>query len=39
MKRKLLSVSQLTASENYVVFGPKDVMVYHKLKSTGEPIM
>ena len=30
--KNLLSVSQLTASGNYVVFGPKDVGVYQRFK-------
>nr|KYP60162.1 hypothetical protein KK1_015610 [Cajanus cajan] len=32
IKKNLLSVSQLTASGNYVVFGPKDVGVYRRFK-------
>ena len=39
MKKNLLSVSQLTASGNYVAFGPNDVRVYPKLKITNQPIM
>lgn len=39
MKKNLLSVSQLTSSGNYVVFGPKDVKVYHNLKLTSPPPM
>ncbi|KAH7863291.1 hypothetical protein Vadar_015792 [Vaccinium darrowii] len=39
MKKNLLSVSQLTSSGNYVVFGPKDVKVYQSLKPVGTPIM
>ncbi|GFS38668.1 hypothetical protein Acr_00g0058830 [Actinidia rufa] len=39
MKKNLLSVSQLTTSSNYVVFGPKDVKVYRSLKPIGTPIM
>lgn len=31
MKKNLLSISQLTASGNYMVFGLKDVKVYHNL--------
>ena len=39
MKKNLLSVSQLTASGNYVVFGPEDVKVYRSLRPSGTPIM
>ncbi|KAH7846118.1 hypothetical protein Vadar_010191 [Vaccinium darrowii] len=39
MKKNLLSVSQLTSSGNYVVFGSKDVKVYQSLKPIGTPIM
>ncbi|KAH7850454.1 hypothetical protein Vadar_033225 [Vaccinium darrowii] len=39
MKKNLLSVSQLTSSGNYVVFGPKEVKVYQSLKLVGTPIM
>jgi len=39
MKKNLLSVSQLTSSGNYVVFGPKDVKVYRSLKPTSPPLM
>ena len=39
MKKNLLSVSQLTVSGNYVVFGPNDVKVYRSLKVTSPPIM
>ncbi|KAH7843449.1 hypothetical protein Vadar_016775 [Vaccinium darrowii] len=39
MKKNLLSVSQLTSSGNYVVFGPKDIKVYQSLKLVGTPIM
>jgi transposase InsO family protein len=39
MKKNLLSVSQLTSSGNYVVFGPEDVKVYQNLKVSGTPIM
>lgn len=39
MKKNLLSVSQLTAAGNYVVFGPKDLKVYRSLKPISPPIM
>nr|CAD1822543.1 unnamed protein product [Ananas comosus var. bracteatus] len=39
MKKNLLSVSQLTASGNYVVFGPQDVKVFRSLKISGIQIM
>jgi hypothetical protein len=39
MKKNLLSVSQLTAQGNYVVFGPHEVMVYRNLKTSGTLIM
>ena len=32
IKRNLLSVSQLTTSGNYVLFGPEDVKVYKDVK-------
>lgn len=32
MKKNLLSVTQLTSSNHYVLFGPKDVKVYRDLK-------
>ena len=32
MKKNLLSVSQLTSSGNYVLFGPQDVKVYKDIK-------
>ena len=32
IKKNLLSVSQLTTSENYVLFGPEDVKVYEDAK-------
>jgi len=37
--KNLLLVSQLTVDDNYVVFGPEDVKVYHNLKFTGELVM
>lgn len=39
MKKNLLSVSQLTASGNYVVFGPEDVKVYQNLNASDTPIL
>nr|CAD1829789.1 unnamed protein product [Ananas comosus var. bracteatus] len=35
MKKNLLSVSQLTASDNYVVFGPQDVKIFRNPKISG----
>ncbi|KAI3509833.1 hypothetical protein L1887_25356 [Cichorium endivia] len=37
MKKNLLSVSQLTSSGNYVLFGPQDVKVYKDLKIFEKP--
>lgn len=39
MAKNLISVSQLTSSGNYMVFGPNDVKVYRNLKVTSTPIM
>ncbi|CAH9133317.1 unnamed protein product, partial [Cuscuta epithymum] len=39
MKKNLLSVSQLTRSGKYVVFGPDYVKVYRHLQENEEPIM
>ena len=39
MKKNLLSVSQLTAQGNYVVFGPQEVNVYRNLITSGTPVM
>ncbi|KAL3529034.1 hypothetical protein ACH5RR_008356 [Cinchona calisaya] len=39
MKKNLLSVSQLIASGNFVLFGANDVEVYQNEKITGTPIM
>lgn len=39
MKKNLLSVSQLTKSGNYVVFGPDDVKVYRHLEPCDPPIL
>ena len=39
MKINLLSVSQLTSSGYFILFGPQDVRVYHSLEITEEPLM
>ena len=39
IKKNLLLVSQLTTSENYVLFGPEDVKVYEDIKITRKSIM
>ena len=39
MTKKLLSVSQPTASGNYVLFGPRDVKVYQNLEDNSTPIL
>ena len=39
MKKNLLSISQLTSSGNFIVFGPNDVNVYHNTKPCEQPIM
>ncbi|KAA0045163.1 UBN2_3 domain-containing protein [Cucumis melo var. makuwa] len=39
MKKNLVPISQLTSAGNFVVFGPKDVKVYHNLKVSGTPLM
>ena len=39
MKKNLLSVSQITKSGRYVVFGPEDVKIYDKLKIIREPML
>ena len=39
MKKNLLSVAQLTYSGHFVLFGPKDVMVYRNVKVQEEPMM
>lgn len=39
IKKNLLSVSQLTTSGNYVLFGPEDVKVYKDVKILGKPTM
>lgn len=38
MKKNLLSVSELAAAGNYILFGPNDVKVYKNLQVTGTPI-
>jgi hypothetical protein len=39
MNKNLLSISQLTTQDNYVVFGPHEVKVYHNLRTSDTPIM
>ena len=39
MTKNLLSVSQLTALGNYVLFGPQDVKVYQNLEDNSTPIL
>nr|DAD23742.1 TPA_asm: hypothetical protein HUJ06_025205 [Nelumbo nucifera] len=39
MKKNLLSVSQLTSSGHFVLFGPQDVKVYRDLEVIEEPVM
>ena len=39
MKKNLLSMSQLTALRNYIVFRPNDVKVYKNLKPINTLIM
>ena len=39
MKKNLLSVSQLTNSGKFVVFGPRDVKVCQQVKIVDTPIM
>ena len=36
IKKNLLSMSQLTTSGNYVLFGPEDVKVYEAVKIIGK---
>lgn len=38
-KKNLLSVSQLTAANNYLIFGPNDIKVYRDVKKIGTPIL
>ncbi|KAJ0103216.1 hypothetical protein Patl1_06266 [Pistacia atlantica] len=39
MKKKLLSMAQLTSSGHYVLFGPQDVKVFRDLKISEKPMM
>lgn len=39
MKKNLLSVSQLTSTGHFVLFGPQDVKVYRDLEIIEEPVM
>ena len=39
MKKNLMSVSQITSSGNFVIFGPNDVKVYKDLHILGTPYM
>ncbi|CAI0628248.1 unnamed protein product [Linum tenue] len=39
IKKNLISITQLTAPGNYVVFGPKDVKVCKEVEIIGTPIM
>ena len=39
MTKNLLSASPLTASGNYVLFGPRDVKVYRNLEDNSTPIL
>lgn len=39
IKKNLLSVSQITSTGNYVLFGPEDVKVYQDVKISGKPKM
>ena len=39
IKKNLISVSQITDSGNFVVFGPSDVKVYKNLQISGMPYM
>ncbi|XP_039050765.1 uncharacterized protein LOC120191984 [Hibiscus syriacus] len=39
LKKNLLPVPQLTTKGNYVLFGPKDVTVFKRIKVVGNPIM
>ncbi|KAM1906652.1 hypothetical protein ACFX14_026396 [Malus domestica] len=39
MKKKLLSMAQLTSSGHYVLFGPREVKVYRDLKISEIPTM
>lgn len=37
--KKILSVSQLTSSDHYVLFGPRDVKMYYNLNILEKPII
>nr|GMC49313.1 Retrovirus-related Pol polyprotein from transposon TNT 1-94 [Ipomoea batatas] len=39
MKKNLLSVSQLTSSGHFVLFGPQDVKIYRDLEIKKEPVV
>ncbi|KAL4282412.1 hypothetical protein GQ457_03G013080 [Hibiscus cannabinus] len=39
LKKNLLSVPQLTAVGNYVLFGPEDVSIFQKVEVIGTPIV
>lgn len=39
MKKNLLSISQLTAPSNYVVFGPDAEKIYQDVKIIGTPFI
>ncbi|KAL4272543.1 hypothetical protein GQ457_13G024990 [Hibiscus cannabinus] len=39
LKKNLLSVPQLTATGNYVLFGPEDVSIFQKVEVIGTPIV
>ncbi|GMI80094.1 hypothetical protein HRI_001678700 [Hibiscus trionum] len=39
LKKNLLSVPQLTASGNYVLFGPEDVSIFQQVEVIGTPIV
>ena len=39
MKKNLLSISELTSSGHYVLFGPQAVKIYQNLKIIGTPTM
>jgi len=39
MRKSLLSLTQLTCSVHFVLFGPQDVKVYRNLKIIEEPVM
>ncbi|GMI77806.1 hypothetical protein HRI_001449800 [Hibiscus trionum] len=39
LKKNLLSVPQLTAAGNYVLFGPEDVSIFQQVEVIGTPIV